>query len=120
VGLEKAVTGKLKFDQVYGEGKSWAGREIVVRALPSGLPLTRFGFTVSRRVGKAVVRNRVKRRLREIVRKLPVKAGWDVVLIARIPAATADYTALSRSVGILLNRAGLLTGENESNSPGTN
>jgi ribonuclease P protein component len=119
-GREKAVAGKLQFGVVYSEGKSWAAREIVVRALPNGSSLTRFGFTVSRRVGNAVVRNHVKRLLREIVRKLPVKAGWDVVLIARIPAAIAGYAALNRSVSGLLNRAGLLTGEDESVSPGAN
>jgi ribonuclease P protein component len=117
---EKSLKGKIQFDQVYDEGRSWAGREVVVRAIPNGLPLSRFGFSVSRRVGKAVVRNHVKRLLREIIRKLPVKAGSDIVLIARVPSATAGYAALSRSVRGLLGRAGLLLGEDESVSPGAN
>jgi ribonuclease P protein component len=117
---ESSLTGKIRFDLVYNEGKSWAGKEVVVRAIPNGLALSRFGFTVSRRVGKAVVRNHVKRLLREITRKLPVKTGWDIVLIARLPAASTDYAALSRAVGSILNRAGLIAGEDESISPGTN
>jgi ribonuclease P protein component len=120
VSGEKSLTGKIQFSLVYDKGRSWADKDVVVRAIPNGLSLSRFGFTVSRRVGKAVVRNHVKRLLREIIRKLPVKTGWDVVLIARVPAATADYTDLSRSVRSLLYRAGLLIGENESVSPGTN
>ena len=111
---------KIQFALVYDEGRSWTGKEIVVRAIPNGLPLTRFGFTVSRRIGKAVVRNHIKRLLREITRKLTVKTGWDIVLIARVPAAKTGYAALSRSVSGLLNRAGLILGEDESVSPGTN
>jgi ribonuclease P protein component len=117
---ENSLAGKLQFSLVYEKSKSWAGKEVVVRAIPNELSFTRFGFTVSRRVGKAVIRNHVKRLLREIVRKLPVKTGWDIVLIARIPAAVVGYEELNRSVSGLLHRAGLLLGENESNSPGTN
>ena len=58
----------------------------------------RVGFTVSKRVGNAVIRNRVKRRLREIVRasKPLLDAGWDYVVIARPSAATADFQALRK------------------------
>lgn len=44
--------------------------------------------------------------------------GWDIIVIARNPAANVDYTTLGRSVGNLLNRAGLLMGEHEGNRPG--
>jgi len=86
---------------------------VVMKALPNGFSLTRCGFTVSRHVGKAVTRNRVKRLLREILRLTPVEPGWDIVFIARPVAATADYASLKESVGGLLWRAGLLkTAEN--------
>lgn len=103
-----------QFENVYNGGKSWAGKEIVLRALPNALDASRFGFVVSRRIGKAVVRNRVKRRLREIARQTPVQPGWDIVVIARVPAAGADYKNLERSVRMLLLRAGIIVGENES------
>jgi ribonuclease P protein component len=63
--------------------------------LPSGPP--RFGFTVTKKVGKAVVRNRIRRRLREAVRTLdplPARAGQDYVMIARIEALKLPFTAL--------------------------
>ena len=113
------LTRKADFEAVYAGGRSWTAREVVVRALPNGLEMSRYGFSVSRRVGKAEVRNRVKRRLREIVRKTPLRAGWDIVVIARAAAALADYASLGRSMNDLLFRAGLLVGEYEGVSPGT-
>jgi ribonuclease P protein component len=85
----------------------------VVRALPNGLDLTRYGFAVGRRVGKAVVRNRIKRRLREILRKAKLSPGWDIIVIARSPAALADYKKLEKSVAALLTKAGIASGEHE-------
>jgi ribonuclease P protein component len=96
------------FNAVHRHGRSWANATLVVRVLPKATRQTRVGFSVSKRVGKAVVRNRIKRRLREIVRALRPRDGFDVVVIAREPAATADYSALLSSVRSLLARAHLL------------
>ncbi len=93
---------------VYGEGRSWANSLLVVKALPNGLGLSRYGFSISRRVGKAVTRNRVKRLLREISRTAPIEMGWDVVIIARPATAAIDYDGLGKAVRDLLLRAGLL------------
>ncbi len=112
------LTGKAQFDLVYKKGRSWTAREIIIRTLPNGLDTTRYGLTVSRRVGKAVVRNRIKRRLREILRRLNQAPGWDFIVIARNPAASAGFLTLERSVRGLLVRAGLCMGEHESDSPG--
>jgi len=120
LSVGKTLTGKAQFGSVYEKGRSWAAREVVIRVLPNGLDDTRYGLTVSRRVGKAVVRNKVKRRLREILRKLRLAPGWDIIVIARNTAATVDYTTLGRSVETLLVKAGLFAGENEGNSPGVN
>jgi ribonuclease P protein component len=117
---EQYLTRKAQFELVYEKGRSWAGKELVIRVLPNGLEFSRFGFAVSRQVGKAVVRNRVKRRLREILRQTPLQPGWDIIFIARAPAAGADFTSLKKSAGSLLFRAGLFVGEYEGVSPGAN
>jgi ribonuclease P protein component len=101
---------------VYDDGRSWAEKEIVLKALQNNLKLSRFGFVTSRRIGKAVVRNRIKRRLREISRLIKIKPGWDVVLIARNPAAESDYRSLEKSVRKLLVRADLIVGKDEGSS----
>jgi ribonuclease P protein component len=81
--------------------------------LPNNLEISRFGITVSRRVGKAVVRNRIKRLIREIIRETPLKPGYDIVFIARVAVAGAGYATVKQSIEELLARAGLLMGEYE-------
>jgi len=96
------------FLAVYRKGRAWSHRFLVLRTLPNGLPHNRYGFVVSKRLGKAVARNRLKRRLREGVRLCTVRPGWDVVLLARPPAAAATYQQLREALVDLLSRARLL------------
>lgn len=86
------------FKAVRQEGRSWDNRLVVMRVRANGTGKTRIGFSVSRRLGKAVVRNLVKRRLREAARSAPLPVGWDVVLIARTGAARTTYAELLKAV----------------------
>jgi len=105
---EEYLTKPQQYALVYNKGSSWTSNLVVMKALPNGLSLSRYGFSVSRRVGKAVIRNRVKRLLREILRLTPLEPGWDIIFIARPAAASADYANLDKSVVGLLSRARLL------------
>lgn len=93
-------------------GRAWSHPLVVLLVAPGPDPAcaTRVGVSVSRRVGNAVMRNRVKRRIREVVRlsypALPT--GWDLLFIARPSAAAASYGAVADAVHQLLRRSGLL------------
>ena len=95
------------FERVRARRRSWAHPLLVLYVAENELDVTRVGLVVGRRIGKAVTRNRVKRRLREAVRlRYPALAsGLDLVLIARPPVASADYAAISLAVDDLVRRA---------------
>lgn len=97
------------FQAAWQRGDHYRGRLLSLNVLANHLPHSRFGFVVSSKVGNAVTRNRIKRRLREIVRtQLSVLAnGYDVVIIAHRPTAQADYHALESRLGDLFQQAGL-------------
>jgi ribonuclease P protein component len=102
------LTRPQDFSSVYRKGISRSSPLLVLRASSNNLSVSRFGFSVSKRVGGAVVRNTLKRRLREILRTIPVQSAWDIVFIVRPPAAAAGYCALKQTVEILLSRSNLL------------
>ncbi len=102
------------FAAVYRSGRSYAHGPLALRIRPN--PETerpRFGFAVGKRLGGAVARNRIKRRLREAIRLSGARGGVDVVVIARNSAGNASYQELHRSIMVLLVRAGLLNGSYE-------
>lgn len=99
-----------RFQEIRAEGKAHSNELLVLAVLPNGLPYSRFGFSVSSRIGEAVVRNRIKRQLREAMRlrMALIQPGWDIVLIARRPIANADYHQMDAACARLLRRAHLL------------
>lgn len=79
-----------------------------MRAMPNGVELSRYGFSVTKKVGGAAQRNHLKRLLREVMRMQPLKPGWDIVLVARPLAVNANYREVERAINDLLVRARLL------------
>ncbi len=100
------------FRRVRAGGRAWANRGLTLLVAPNALPHNRYGFVVSKRVGKAVTRNLVKRRLREILRHLDragrIPPGHDLALIVRPALAEASFAEARDAVTDLLGRARLL------------
>jgi len=111
-----ALTRRAQYLAVYESGKAAADKLLVIKVLPNNLSVLRAGFSVTKDIGKATVRNHVKRLLKENLRTLIVKPGWDIVLIARRPVANADYHEINRSVIKLLSRLDLLAKDAENSS----
>ena len=112
------LTGSKRFSQIHIGGSSAANRLLVIRYLANGSNCSRFGFLVSKRIGNAAVRNKVKRRLREAVRLNPVKAGWDALFIVRRGAGSAKYQDLKDAIDNLLQRANLVDEPPQPTGPG--
>lgn len=106
---EQRIRSNNDFQTLRKRGISRAHPLLVLRAAPNELPYPRFGFVVSKRVSKlAVVRNRVRRRMKEIARRLPWSDGWDLLLIARPDAGTASFDELRAVIERLATRLGLI------------
>ena len=113
--MKKAVTLKenYEFRRMYQRGKSAVSGSMVVYCRKNNLPENRIGLTVSAKLGHAVVRNRIRRRLREVYRlnEALFQPGWDIVVVARGRAISANfkeltgaYLSLAKKAGILLNK----------------
>ena len=111
--MNPAVTVKenYEFRRIYRKGRSAVSPCLVVYCQKNRRGQSRLGVTVSTKLGHAVVRNRVRRRLREIYRlnreKMP--AGYDIIIVARVRAAETPYRKLERHYLRCLDELGLLT-----------
>ncbi|XOB42754.1 MAG: ribonuclease P protein component [Candidatus Nealsonbacteria bacterium] len=102
---------KKDFEKVFKLGKGIKLGFIALKINKNNFKNSRFGFVVSLKVSKkAVVRNKVKRRLREIVRARikDIKKGIDVVLIALPDSATKEFEETEKLVEKLFKKAGIL------------
>lgn len=111
-------SGKLKtirenhiFSRVYSKGKSFSGRFLVLYCLRNYTGNeTKVGITVSKARGKAVIRNRTRRRIKESLRLLNpfIREGFFIVVVAKQPAVTSTFTDLSDELFDLMKKASLL------------
>jgi ribonuclease P protein component len=89
-------------------GRAFNSRSIVLRIKPNEMGIIRFGFVVSRIIGGAVTRNKVKRRLKHIVQEVQIKNNWDIVISARKNAKVVDFAKLKKETRELLAKAEVL------------
>jgi ribonuclease P protein component len=100
-----------QYQRVRRDGCTWDTGMLMLNAAPNRRRLSRCGFVTPKRLGSAVTRNRIRRRVREAVRLLypQIVPGWDIVFIARSPAlAEIAFPQLQALVRQALQRAGIL------------
>lgn len=96
----------FQFRYVYQKGKSFANRQLVMYVIKNGTQRNRLGISVSKKVGKSVVRSHVTRLIREGYRSLEpeLKKGYDIVVIARVSCNEATYWQVRDSLKYLLKK----------------
>ena len=107
-------SGSLKLNHIFQRlyrSKGQANGYMVLYARPNRTQTNRVGITVGKKIGKAHIRNRTRRRLREIYRLNEDKfqPGWDIVVVARTKAVDADFGKLTAAYLSLAKKAGILT-----------
>lgn len=96
---------------MFQRGRHNSGRLLALRSIANGLEWTRYAYAIPKRVGKAVTRNLVRRRLREIFRHSGLKEGFDVVVSVKPEAAQASFQELQTELHLMIKRAHLLPEE---------
>ncbi|MEF9991481.1 MAG: ribonuclease P protein component [Paraclostridium sp.] len=109
----KGIKKDSDFRKVYKHGKSFANKYLVMYILDNKSDFNRVGFSVSKKVGKATIRNKIRRRIREGFRlncDEYIKNGYDLVFIARVASKDAEYEDIEKSVKSLIKKAKLNQG----------
>ena len=106
---------RVEYDAVYSQGRRRTSREFTVFLRPNGLQISRFGWSIKKALGNAVRRNRIRRRLREILRlhRGEITQGWDIVIHPRSSVATAPFAALTDELLKVLPRAQQMPDSND-------
>ena len=109
----RRIASSADFGLARQQGTAYRDARLVLLVRPNGLEHTRFGFVTSKRLGKAVVRNRLRRLMREAARHRAdsMREGYDVVVIATRAAVGSDYQEIIESFGSLIRKAGLIGDE---------
>jgi len=111
VEKKNRLTKREYFDKVYRGGKSMANHQFVLYYYPRPQQASfRLGISVSKKLGNAVVRNRIRRVVKEIVRLNADKiaGGFDLILIARKPVVGLTYQETEKSILHVMKRASVL------------
>ena len=98
------IVRKADFDAVYRNGKRRSSSHFTVFLKANDLPQSRFGFSIKRALGGAVVRNRIRRRVREAIRlhSEEISVGWDFVIHPKANVEKAAFAALKSDLVRLL------------------
>ena len=106
---QNRLTKRKEFNYIYKNGKATHSNLITIVSVPSKIATPRIGFSVSNKVGSAPVRNKVKRRLREIVkaRLTKLKPNQNLIIIAKLNITEANYQQMQKEMDYTLSKGNL-------------
>ncbi len=104
---------RYQFNYVYKSGEHFSGDHMVLYVVSSKTKSIKVGLAVTKKIGKAVVRNKVRRRLRELLKKqVPaLKQNYNIIVVARDNITSASFETLSNELSKLLKKAKLFNEE---------
>ena len=90
----------MEFKKVYSGGKNYWNKYLIIYVRKNNLNYTRIGYSISKKVGNSVVRNKIRRRMKEIYRlKLnKIKEGYDIIIIPKRNAVNISYLELESAM----------------------
>ncbi|WP_130805446.1 ribonuclease P protein component [Senegalia massiliensis] len=105
----ESLKNNREFRRVYDKGKSLSNKYLVIFFIKNGLEYNRVGFSVTKKIGNAVIRNRVKRLIKEAFRlnSEGINQGYDIIFLSRIRCNQATYVDVEKSILNLLKRSKL-------------
>jgi len=103
------------FKRIYKSGKSYWNRNLVIYVKSNGLEHIRVGFTVTKKIGNSVVRNKIRRRMKEIFRKNfdNIKEGYDIILVPKKNVVDISYQELESAMIHIFKLANVLKDSGE-------
>ena len=107
IGLKK----DSDFRNVYKKGSSYGNKYLVIYVLENNLDVSRIGISVSKKVGNAIIRNKIRRRIKEAYRldvDKNIKSGYDIVIIARVAIKDVDYEAVKKAIIHLAKKTNII------------
>lgn len=104
------LTQSRDFSRVKNTGLSIHHDLIILVYTQNDLDISRVAVIASKKIGNAVVRNRVKRRIKACLQEfwIDIKPGWDLIFYSRVPIIDANYQDLRKAIKHLLEKAGVL------------
>ena len=110
---ENRLTKRKAFGYIYKNGKSKSGNNLIVIYTPTKLNACKVGFSVSKKLGKAFVRNRVKRLLREAFKELlpVVNNKYNYVVVAKPTITDKSFKEIKEELFYILNKCGMISNE---------
>ena len=103
------IKSSKEYNSIYRNGKKVLGKYIIVYILTNKLEYNRFGIATSKKIGKAVIRNKAKRQLRAIISNNmnKLRTSYDIVIVARYKIGSIDYELLKNDFDKVMGKSGL-------------